>query len=62
MIIRKLKNYWKKFFIIQSVVIILLSVVGLPNNIEGMYWWMGITFVDMVTTHPIWYEEEENKQ
>ena len=62
MIIRKFKNYWKKFFIIQSVVIILLSVVGLPNNIEGMYWWMGITFVDMVTTHPIWYEEEENKQ
>jgi len=62
MIIRKFKNYWKKFFMIQSVVIILLSIVGLPNNIEGMYWWLGIAFVDMVTTHPIWYEEEENKQ
>jgi len=33
-------------------------MIGLPKNIESMYWWMGITFVDMVATHPIWYEEE----
>jgi len=55
----KIKNYWRKFFVIQSGAIILLSIIGLPRNIESMYWWMGIAFVDMVTTHPVFYEEEE---
>ena len=55
----KLKNYWRKFFVIQSGVVIFLSIIGLPRNIESMYWWMGVTFVDMVTTHPVFYEEEE---
>ena len=56
---RKLKNYWRKFFVIQSGATILLSIIGLPRNIEGMYWWMGIAFIDMVVTHPVFYEEEE---
>jgi len=55
----KLKNYWRKFFVIQSGVVIFLSIIGLPRNIESLYWWMGIAFVDMVVTHPVWYEEEE---
>jgi len=54
----KFKNYWRKFFVIQSGAIILLSIIGLPRSVEGMYWWMGVTFVDMVTTHPVFYEEE----
>jgi len=54
----KLKNYWRKFFVIQSGVVIFLSIIGLPRSVEGMYWWMGVTFVDMVTTHPVFYEEE----
>ena len=57
----KLKNYWRKFFVIQSGTIILLSIIGLPRNIESLYWWMSITFVDMVATHPVFYEDEENK-
>ena len=55
----KIKNYWRKFFVIQSGAIIFLSIIGLPINIEGMYWWIGIAFVDMVATHPVFYEEEE---
>jgi len=55
----KIKNYWRKFFVIQSGATILLSIIGLPRNIEGMYWWMGIAFIDMVVTHPVFYEEEE---
>jgi len=51
-------GYRKNFFLIQLATIILLSVVGLPRNIEGMYWWMGIVFIDMVATHPIFYKEE----
>jgi len=61
----KLKNYWRKFFVIQSGLVIFLSMIGLPRNIESLYWWMGITFVDMVATYPAFYEEggimEENQ-
>jgi len=55
----KIKNYWRKFFVIQSGAIIFLFIIGLPRSVEGMYWWMSVTFVDMVTTHPVLYEEEE---
>jgi len=56
----KIKGYWSKFVLIQMIAIILLSIVGLPKSNYGMYWWMGVTLVDMIATHPVWYEEEEN--
>jgi len=56
----KIKGYWSKFVLIQMIVIILLSIVGLPKSNSGMYWWMGVTFVDMIATHPVFYEEEED--
>ena len=58
---RKLKNYWRKFFVIQSGATILLSIIGSLRSVEGMYWWMGVSYVDMVVAHAVFYEEEENK-
>jgi len=54
----KITGYWKKFLLIQSTTIILLSVEGLPRNNAGLYWWVGIMFVNMVSTHPVFYKEE----
>ena len=56
---RKFTGYWKKFFLIQLSAIIILSVVGLPKSAWSMYWWLGIAFVDMVATHPVFYKEED---
>ena len=55
----KFTGYWKKFFLIQLSVIIILSVVGLPKSEWSMNWWLGIAFVDMVATHPVFYKEED---
>jgi len=56
----KIKGYWSKFVLIQMIVIIPLSIVGLPKSNLGMYWWMGIVLVDSIIAHPVFYEEEEN--
>ena len=55
----KFTGYWKKFFLIQLLAIIILSVVGLPKSAWSMYWWLGISFIDMVATHPVFYKEED---
>jgi len=54
----KIKGYWSKFVLIQMIVLILLSTIGLPKSNSGMYWWMGVTLVDMIATHPVFYKEE----
>lgn len=50
-------NYWKTLFNIQLIVIVILFMVGLPTNETSMYIWLGIIFVDMVVTHPVWYKK-----
>jgi len=57
----KIKGYWSKFVLIQMIVIILLSIIGLPKSNLSLFLWMGIILFDSIITHPIWYEEEENK-
>ncbi len=50
-------NYWKTLFNIQLIVIVILFMVGLPTNETSMYIWLGVIFVDMVVTHPVWYKK-----
>lgn len=50
------KNYLRIFILIQLIVSLILFIVGLPTNEIKMYIWLGVVFIDMVFTHPVWYK------
>ena len=61
MLVHRFKGYWKKFFLIQFIVLILLIIIGMPRSNWSLFWVMGIILVDTVITHPVFYKEEEKE-
>jgi hypothetical protein len=52
-------GYWKKYFIIQLIAIIILSIVGLPKDNISLYIWLGVIGIDSIIVHPVFYEVKE---
>jgi uncharacterized membrane protein len=59
--VKRIPFYWKAFFLAQVATISILAGVGKPTSAIKMYIWLGVAFLDMVITHPIWYDRGAKK-